>query len=498
MNWKIIAKSLGHPEMRKRILAVLVILLVFRVLAHIPVPLADPQTLKQVLENLFTSADTPQLLSFINILSGGALANFSIMIAGLGPYINASIIMQLLTKAIPKLEAMRKEGESGQRKINQYTRILTLPLAILQSIGAIYLIRATAQQVGGIGDITADASLMQWVLMVAALTGGSMLLMWMGELVTERSIGNGISLLITVGIVSGMPATIGSLVGSIFDSRSTWTVFGHSFHASARALVVTLLIALAVIAVTWLVVKLNEAARRITINYAKRVQGNRIYGGVTTTLPVKLIGAGVVPIIFAVAFLSVPSFVGQLLSGSHSERLQHIGANLAHWFQSPTAQTLTTGGWEAYIYPVTYFLLVFMFTFFYTSITFNSKEIAENLQKQGGFIEGVRSGLQTEHYLSKIVSRLTLFGAFALGILALLPIIGQAFIANSALAIGGTSVLILVSVSLETLRAVESRALMVTYDQYAQPDFFHETAEEDIENPKKRRFSLLPFRRRKK
>lgn len=498
MNWKIIAKSLGHPEMRKRILAVLGILLVFRVLAHIPVPLADPETLKQVLENLFTSAEAPQLLSFINLLSGGALANFSIMIAGLGPYINASIIMQLLTKAIPKLEAMRKEGESGQRKINQYTRILTFPLAILQSIGAIYLIRATAQQVGGIGDITANATLMQWVLMVAALTGGSMLLMWMGEQITERSIGNGISLLITVGIVSGMPATIGSLVGSAFNTDSTWTVFGHAFNVSAKAVGFTALIAFVVIGVTWLVVKLNEAARRLTVNYAKRVQGNRTYGGVTTTLPIKLIGAGVVPIIFAVAFLSVPSFVGQLLASGSSARMQEIGNNLMTWFQTPTTQTLTAGNWEAFIYPVTYFLLVFMFTFFYTSITFNSKEIAENLQKQGGFIEGVRSGLQTEHHLSKIVSRLTLFGAFALGMLALLPIIGQAFIENSAIAIGGTSVLILVSVSLETLRAVESRALMVTYDQYAQPDFFHETSEEDLESPKKRRFSLLPFRRKKK
>lgn len=497
MNWKIIAKSLTHPEMRKRILAVLAILLIFRVLAHIPVPLADPQTLKQVLENLFTSSQTPQLLSFINILSGGALAHFSIMIAGLGPYINASIIMQLLTKAIPKLEAMRKEGESGQRKINQYTRILTFPLAILQSIGAIYLIRATAQQVSGIGDITANAGIMQWVLMVAALTGGSMLLMWMGEQITERSIGNGISLLITVGIVSGMPATIGSLVGSVFNTSSTWTIFGHAFHLSARAFTYTTLIALAVVIVTWLVVKLNEAARRLTVNYAKRVQGNRTYGGVTTTLPIKLIGAGVIPIIFAVAFLSVPSFVGQLMSTAGSQHLQEIGNNLMRWFQTPSSQTLTTGGWEAYIYPVAYFLLVFMFTFFYTSITFNSKEIAENLQKQGGFIEGVRSGLQTEHYLSKIVNRLTLFGAFALGALALLPIIGQVLVPSTSIAIGGTSVLILVSVSLETLRAVESRALMVTYDQYAQPDFFHEASEEDIESPKKRKFSLVPFRRKK-
>jgi preprotein translocase subunit SecY len=473
MNWKIIWRSLGHKDMRKRIIAVLGILLIFRIMAHIPVPLSDPQTLKQVLNNLFSSNNSPQLLNFINVLSGGALANFSIMIAGLGPYINASIIMQLLTKAIPRLEALHKEGEYGQKKINQYTRILTFPLAIIQSIGSIYLIRQTAQQIGGIGDITAHTSLMQWVLMVAALTGGSMLLMWLGELVTEQSIGNGISLIITVGIVSRLPADIAGIVGSVINKNNHWVLWGHKLPISKSALLYSVIILLVVIVVTWLVVKLNEAARNITVNYAKRVQGNRSYGGVTTILPVKLITAGVVPIIFAVAFLSVPSFVGQLLSNSHSAHLAHIGSNLVTWFTTPSTTTFTTLGWRAYIYPLTYFLLVFVFTFFYTSITFNSKEIAENLQKQGGFIEGVRSGQQTEEYLSKIVNRLTFFGAFSLGLLALLPIIGQLFV-NQNITIGGTSVLILVSVSLQTLRAVESRALMVTYDQYSQPDFFYE------------------------
>src|SRR4051812_45261395 len=219
MNWRIIAKSLGHKDMRKRIFAVLGVLLVFRILAHIPVPLGDPQTLQQVLHNVFTnnSQGSSQLLSFINVLSGGALANFSIMIAGLGPYINASIIMQLLRKAIPQLEALHKEGEFGQKKINQYTRILTLPLAIVQSIGSIFLIRQAAQSIGGVGDITANTSLTQWVLMIAALTGGSMLLMWLGELVTEQSVGNGISLLITVGIVSRLPSTISQIVGSVLQ-----------------------------------------------------------------------------------------------------------------------------------------------------------------------------------------------------------------------------------------------------------------------------------------
>lgn len=461
--------------MRKRILGVLGIIIIYRILAHVPVPLADPQTLKQVLDNLFASESTPQLLSFINVLSGGALANFSIMIAGLGPYINASIIMQLLTKAIPQLEAMRKEGESGQRRINQYTRLLTFPLAIVQAIGSVYLVRQYAQQVGGIGDITANTSIMQWVLMVAALAGGSMLLMWLGEQITEKSVGNGISLLITVGIVSGLPATIAQFGNSIFNDSAKWEIFGRTLHIDAKALWITLAIAGVVLLVTWIVVMLNEAAKRLTVNYAKRVQGNRAYGGVTTTLPIKLITAGVVPIIFAVAFLSVPSFAGQLMTNSDSERMQQIGANLTAWFQNPTAQSFAAGGWEPYIYPVTYFMLVFLFTFFYTGITFNSREIAENLQKQGGFIEGVRSGSQTERYLAKTVNKLTLFGAISLGLLAVMPIIAQVFV-NMDIALGGTSVLILVAVSLETLRAVESRALMVTYDQYSRDDFFYDAA----------------------
>lgn len=253
-------------------------------------------------------------------------------------------------------------------------------------------------------------------------------------------------------------------------------MFGHKLPINKAALIASLIILVVVLVLTWLVVMLNEAARNLTVNYAKRVQGNRTYGGITTTLPVKLITAGVIPIIFAVAFLSVPSFAGQLLSGSHNVHWAHLGSDLTTWFQTPSATTFASEGWKAYIYPVTYFLLVFTFTFFYTSITFNSKEIAENLHKQGGFIESVRGGEQTEKYLSKIVNRLTFFGAISLGLLAIVPIVAQVFISTN-ITIGGTSVLILVSVALQTLRAVESRALMVTYDQYSQPDFFYDTDE---------------------
>jgi len=499
VNWKIIAKSLSNKDMQKRIIAVLAILLIFRVLAQIPVPIANAATFHQVLQNLFESKNSPQLLSFINVLSGGALANFSIMLAGLGPFINASIIMQLLTKAIPKLEALHKEGEFGQKKINQYTRILTFPLAIVQSIGSIFLIRQAAQSLGGAGAITGHTAPMQWVLMIAALTGGSMLLMWLGELITEQSLGNGISLIITVGIVSRLPANIQSIMGSVVDGKYHWKIFNHSVALNKMGLIYGIVIIASITVLTWLVVMLNEAARNLTVNYAKRVQGNRAYGGVTTILPVKLITAGVVPIIFAVAFLSVPSFAGQLLTGLHGSHWAKLGTDLTTWFQTPSATTFVTEGWKAYIYPTTYFTLVFVFTFFYTSITFNSKEIAENLHKQGGFIEGVRGGEETERYLGYIVNRLTLFGALSLGLLALLPIVAQVFVPVS-ITIGGTSILILVSVALQTLRAVESRALMVTYDQYSQPDFFYEP-ETGVEAASgARRLKIVPrvFKKNKK
>ncbi len=487
MNWRIIGRSLKSGDMRKRIFAVLGMIVIFRFLAHIPIPIAEPETLQQILDNLFTQTSNSQLLGFLNILSGGALANFSIMLVGLGPYINASIIMQLLTKAIPKLEALNKEGEYGRKKIQQWTRIITFPLAIVQSIGTIFLVRQSAASFGGLGDVVSSASMSQWVLMIAALTGGAMLLMWLGELMTEQGIGNGISLLITVGILVSLPGLLSGLVASIFEKGSSYSIFGKfDIPINGPAFWITLGVLLGTIAVTVFVVYLNEAQRRITISYAKRLQGNRVYGGVTTTLPVRLITAGVVPIIFAVAFLSLPQFIGQLLSQSASGKWQEIGQNLVTWFQTPTAQTIDSTGWTSLIYPVLYFLLVFMFTFFYTNVIFNAKEISENLQKQGAFIDGVRPGAQTEKYLLKVVNRVTLFGAIALASLAVLPIIMQAFLNSDQIAIGGTSILILVAVSLETLRQLESRALMVTYDDYTI-----NIDSDDKKPPKKRRLRLL-------
>lgn len=491
MSWKTIWKSLKNADMRKRIFAVLGMIFVFRIFAHIPLPISDPDTLKQILDNVFTSQNSSSALGFINVLSGGALANLSIMLVGLSAYINASIIMQLLTKAIPQLETLNQDGEFGRKKINQYTRILTLPLAIIQSIGAIYLVRQTASSIGGLGDITANTSIAQWVLMVSALTGGAMILMWLGELITEEGIGNGISLVITVGIVSSLPSTIGTLISSVVNENEKWNLFGKQLPIDRTGLLYALAIVAIVCVVTVLIVKLNEASRKLTVNYAKRVQGNRTYGGVTTMLPIKLITAGVVPIIFANAFLTVPAFAGQLMTGSGSARLQDLGQTLTSIFQQPSAQSFAQPGFTPYIYPLAYFVLVFMFTFFYTNITFNAKEIAENLNKQGGFIDGVRAGNQTEKYLGKVVNRLTLFGALALGFLALLPILGQKFF-SSNISLGGTSILILVSVALETLRQIESRALMATYDQYEAPEFFYDVSEPMDASSGARRLRYLP------
>ena len=340
MNWKTIGLSFKSADMRKRIFAVLGMLLVFRFLAHIPIPLSNPETLKQVLENAFNASQSSQLVSFINVLSGGALANFSIMLVGMGPYINASIIIQLLTRAIPQLEALNKEGEFGRKKLNQYTRMLAFPLAIIQSVGMIYLVRQVASGFSGLGDITANAGPEQWVLMVAALTGGSMILMWLGELITEQSVGNGISLIITVGIVSSLPKTISGIVASVYDKSSPWHLFGFNLPFNRTAFIYSVIIVVSITTVTYMVVKINEAARNITVNYAKRVQGSRAYGGVTTTLPIKMIAAGVIPIIFAVAFLSVPSYAGQLLVASSNPNWQTMGQPPQHLVPEPQRQHL--------------------------------------------------------------------------------------------------------------------------------------------------------------
>lgn len=454
--------------MQKRLLIVVGLIILYRFIAHVPVPLAQGAQLKQVLDSVLSSTSFG---GFLNLLSGGALASLSIVLVGLSPYITASIIMQLLTKAIPRLEELHKDGESGRRKITQWTRIITVPLAIVQSVALIFILRQTI--LAGNTSVLTNPTPLQWTVTITAMTAGAILLMWFGELITEQGIGNGISLLIFAGIISQLPNTLGTIISSLGDtSGGSLHVFNwFTLPINPTAFWVTLSVAVLGLIILYILVKINEAQRIITINYAKRVQGNSAYGGVKSILPVKLITAGVIPVIFAVSFLSLPAALGQVLKATNNHSFSALANNLITWFQAPQAGTFTGSTLAAFIYPVAYFILVVLFTYFYTGIAFNSSEISENLQQQGGFIEGVRPGQQTEKFLSRTVNRLTLFGALALGIIAIMPflieyVFARFGISAANLAIGGTGLLIVVSVGLESLRQINSRALMVTYDDY--------------------------------
>lgn len=469
MNWKTIFKSLKNRDMQKRLGILLGIIVVYRLLANVPVPLAEPSKLKDIITSFLSASDFG---GFLNLLSGGALSQFSIVLVGLSPFITASIITQLLTKAIPKLEELHKDGESGRRKINQWTRFITVPLAVIQSIAFIYILRQTVLA-GNVSTLD-DTSIFQWVVAVVAMSAGAILLMWLGELMTEQGVGNGISLLIFAGIISQAPQSLTTLGSALVDtSQGALSVFGWFtlpfnpviFYVALSLITVSLI-------VLYILVKVNESQRIITINYAKRVQGNSSYGGVKSVLPMKMIAAGVIPVIFAVAFLSLPAFAGQVLMSTNNPAFTDIANTLITWFQTPNPGSFTGATAQAFIYPALYFLLVVLFTYFYTGIVFNSNEISENLQKQGGFIEGVRPGAQTEKYLSRTMNRLVLFGSLVLGIISILPFAAEyllynlAGITNTNLSVGGTGVLIVVAVALEALRQINSRALMVTYDDY--------------------------------
>lgn len=470
MHFKTIFKSLKNKDMLKRITIVFGIIIAYRLLAHIPVPMGDAKTFKDAVTNLIAKSD---FSGFLNLISGGGLASFSIILVGLSPYITASIIFQLLTKALPSLEELSEDGETGRRKINQWTRMLTVPLAIIQSIAYIYILY---QSVAATNTVTFIPTTRDWILSITTMTAGSLILMWMGELITEQGIGNGISTVIFASIISQFPTTTASLTRSLFETKyGTLSLFGWINLPVNPIVFWTLVIMLvAIIIVLYWLVKLNEAQRIITINYAKRVHGNSAYGDIKSILPIKLIAAGVVPVIFATAFLSLPSLIGQLITTINPGN--SLGSVLTSLFTAPNAQnfkrlypTGITGQW--FIYPSLYFILVVLFTYFYTSIIFNTNEIADNLQKQGGFIEGVRPGKTTAKYLDNVVNRLNLFGSISLGLIAMLPFITDyIFIiltgSPMGLSLSGTGLLIVVTVALENLRQVDSRALMVTYDDF--------------------------------
>lgn len=412
------------PELKKKLLFTAIIFALYRLLAHIPVPGVDLLQLKSLfLQN--------QLLSLLNIFSGGTLANFSIVALGLGPYINASIIIQLLTMVFPQLEALSKEGDSGRERLNYYTRMITVPLAIVQSIGIFALLSSQR--------IISVVSPLQTVAVISAMVAGTMLLMWFGELITQYGIGNGTSMLIFAGIVAVLPV-------SVFQTAVT------SQATQLSSIVIFIVLSIAVIAA---IVFMNEAVRKIQIQYARRARGSISYGTQSSHLPLRLNQAGVIPIIFAVSLVMIPSLLGRFLIGSGNVQLVAIGNFFSQNFNP-----------QSLIYNVVYFVLVLGFTYFYTAVVFNPEKIADEIKKNGGFIPGIRPGKATVAYLNYVLTRITLMGAFFLGIIAILPAIAQNITGVSSLTLGGTGILIVVSVVLETSKQTESLLVMKNYDRF--------------------------------
>lgn len=409
-------------DLRNKILFVLAMLVIFRVAAHIPVPGVNVQALKDVFSN-------NQILGLLNIFSGGGMDSFSIVMMGVGPYITASIIFQLLGMIVPSLEQMQKE-EQGRHKINMWTRWLTVPMALAQSYGMIALLRRSSYNI--LGDISGIALLQ----IIVSIIAGTVFLMWIGELITEKKVGNGISLLIFAGIVSSLPQIVQQLFVT-FDQSQIFIITGF--------------IVIALITVIGVVI-INEGQRNIPVQYARQVRGNRTYGGTSTHLPLRVNMAGVIPIIFAISLIIFPSMLAQFFIHARSAWI----SGAAEWVLAAFQNQL--------IYGILYFILVFAFTYFYTEVIFHPAQIAENLQKQGGFIPGIRPGRHTSEYLAYTTHKIIFVGALFLGVIAVLPLIMSYFTGMQSLAIGGTSLLIVVSVVIETVKQIESQLTMREYE----------------------------------
>lgn len=419
---KFFEKAVKTPTIRKKIIVTAVILVVFRLAAHIPASGIDRTTLTA----LFNGSP---LLSLLDVFSGGTLANFSILALGLNPYINASIIFQLLGYVIPSLEELQKEGEYGQEKINQYTRLLTVPLAAAQAFGMYALLRGQ--------HVISNLDPLSLLSLVVTMTAGTVFAVWLGELISEYGFKDGVSLLIFTGIVARLPVVLGQ-TSSTFQSQD---------------FLKTLIFLAVAVVIVGLIVFVSDAARKIPIHYAKR----RTASGLAeqSYLPLMLTQAGVIPIIFAVSLVLLPSMAGQFLANVPNPQIANIARSVSAAF-SP----------QGSLYNVVYFLLVFGFTYFYTAVVFNPEKIAEDLQKGGGFIPGIRPGKETEKYLSRILSRLTVVGGVFLGLVAVLPSFFQGFVGTTALAIGGTSILIVVQVALQLIREIEGELVMGQYDRF--------------------------------
>jgi len=424
--WDKLKQAWQVKEVRNGLLFVFAMMVVFRVAANIPLPGIDLVALKRFF-------DANQVLGLLNLFSGGTIRNFSVVALGVAPYITASIIFQLLAMIIPRLEEIQKDGEQGQRRINQWSRYLTVPLAVIQSFSLLALLKQS--QV----PILTTTSPLQIAMIICSVTAGTMLLMWIGELISEKKVGNGISIIIFAGIVSSLPDHVKQFL-STFDSSQYLTVAVYA------------VVAIAVIAG---VVFISEGQRNVPVQYARQSHGqSNSVGGVASSLPLRVNLTGVIPIIFAVSLLIFPSVIAQYLTRAKSEWL----VNAATW-------VLTTLQNQV-IYGVLYFCLVVIFTYFYTTIVFHPERIAENMQKQGGFIPGIRPGKPTEEYLQAVINRITLGGALFLGAIAVLPLAAQAFTGTTTLAVGGTSLLIVVSVVIESIKQIQSQLTMREYDVY--------------------------------
>jgi preprotein translocase subunit SecY len=420
--------------LRKKILFTLFILIIFRLAAHITVPGVNIDALG----NVFQQND---LLGVFSALTGGSMESFSIVLMGLSPYINASIIMQLMTVVIPKLETLSKEGMEGRRKINHYTRILTVPFALLQSYGMIILLNQSSQGLGTplIESVT-DPTIVIPIMII--VTAGTIFLMWLGELITENGIGNGISLLIFASIISGMPAIVGRMLGIAQGGDTTKLGYFVVF------IVLTILMLMFVVLIT-------EGQRNIPITYATRASGGK---GEKAGLPIRVNQAGMIPIIFAISMMTFPSVVAQFFQASASPSLQSVADFILRYFNATN---------PTYLYMVIYFLLIVAFSYFYVSVTFNPEQVAENIQKRGGFIPGIRPGSQTADFLGKVSSRMNLFGGTFLAIVAVIPILFTKYttLSSSDLIISGSGLIIVVGVVLELIRQIDAQLVMHDYDK---------------------------------
>lgn len=413
-------------ELRDKIFFILALLVVFRLAANIPIPGIDQERLKT-----FFSGN--EFFGLLNLFSGRGLSSISIVMLGVGPYITSSIIMQLLTMIFPRLEQIYKEeGEAGRQKFNQYTRWITVPLAALQTFGMIALFRSQG--------IIQSLSAFEMTTMITVAVAGTIFLMWLGELITEKNIGNGVSLIIFAGIVSGLPSSVGRLFATSDSSK----LFSY------------IILGAIVIAAIGAVVFVTEGQRNIPVAYAKRIRGNKMYGGTSTHLPLRINQAGVIPIIFALSIMMFPGMIANFLATKYS------GAAIAS-IASKAAVILSPSSW---FYWAIYFILVVAFTYFYTAVVFDPNKIAESLQKNGGYVPGIRPGKTTAEYLYRIMNRVTLSGAMFLGLIAVLPFIVQSFTNIGQISIGGTGLLIVVSVVIETMKQIEGQLVMRDYEGF--------------------------------